>query len=83
MLARGRIFTVVSLTIFIATMPATADVTENAKAIKISGGEHHTLVLTKNKFVWGYGGFKAMADKRCWMRVVGCGQLSLQKQHWV
>jgi len=28
---------------------------ENAKAIDISGGEDHTLVLTRNKSVWACG----------------------------
>ena len=32
-----------------------ADWKEDARAIKVSGGEHHTLVLTKNKFAWGCG----------------------------
>jgi len=47
-----RILIVVSLIILIANLPSVADVVEDAKAIDISGGENHTLVLTANKWPW-------------------------------
>ena len=44
----------VSIIIFITNITF-ANWKENAKAIDISGGEDHTLVLTKNRWVWGCG----------------------------
>jgi alpha-tubulin suppressor-like RCC1 family protein len=45
----------VSVVVFIITTTASAAIPEGAKAIKVSGGEDHTLVLTDEKFVWGCG----------------------------
>jgi len=52
----GRKFITIILSIIIITgQPLIADWKEDAKAIDISGGEHHTLVLTKNKWPWACG----------------------------
>lgn len=48
------IIIVVPLIILIANLTF-AGWKENAKAIKVSGGEDHTLVLTVNKWPWGCG----------------------------
>ena len=45
----------VSLFFIFITSITFADWKEDAKVIKISGGEYHTLVLTKNKWAWGCG----------------------------
>ena len=45
----------VSIAIFITSITVASDWRENAKAIDISGGEDHTLVLTKNKASWACG----------------------------
>ena len=49
-----QILTTVLFIIFV-TSPTFADWKEGAKAIDISGGEDHTLVLTKNKWPWACG----------------------------
>ena len=53
-----RILVIVSLIILIINFSAFADWKDDAKAIKVSGGEDHTLVLTANKWPWacGYNG---------------------------
>jgi alpha-tubulin suppressor-like RCC1 family protein len=48
------ILIIVSL-IVLSINPSFADWRENAKAIDISGGEDHTLVLTANKWPWACG----------------------------
>jgi len=48
------IISIISLIIPITNLTF-ADWKENAKAIKVSGGEDHTLVLTQNKCPWGCG----------------------------
>jgi parallel beta-helix repeat protein len=48
------IISVITLIIFTTNL-ALADWKENAKAIKVSGGEDHTLVLTQNNAVWVCG----------------------------
>jgi len=53
-LRKKLIISIVSLIILIANLTL-ADWKENAKAIKVSGGEDHTLVLTQNKWPWGCG----------------------------
>ena len=45
----------VSVFIFMITASATAAIPEGAKAVKVSGGEAHTMVLTEAGFVWGCG----------------------------
>ena len=55
MSAKKRILIVVSLIVLAITIPSTADVADDAKAIWISGGEDHTLVLTANKVPWACG----------------------------
>jgi hypothetical protein len=45
---------IVSFTVLIANLTF-ADWKENAKVIKVSGGEDHVLVLTANKWPWGCG----------------------------
>ena len=48
------IFIAVSIVILV-TSPTFGDWKENAKAIDMSGGEDHTLVLTQNKWPWACG----------------------------
>jgi len=55
MSATQRIHVTVSLIIFITSLPATATIPDGARAINVSGGENHTLVLTALKTVWGCG----------------------------
>jgi len=50
----NQILIIVSL-IVLSISPSFADWRENAKAIDISGGEDHTLVLTANKWAWACG----------------------------
>jgi alpha-tubulin suppressor-like RCC1 family protein len=50
----NQILITVSLIIF-SISPSFGDWKENANAIDISGGENHTLVLTKNKTTWACG----------------------------
>ncbi|GAJ03852.1 unnamed protein product [marine sediment metagenome] len=50
----NQILITVSVIIF-SISPSFGDWKENAKAIDISGGENHTLVLTKNKTTWACG----------------------------
>jgi len=64
----------VSVIILITTTAAAA--IEGAVAVKVSGGESHTLVLTEKKFVWGCGrnydgqlGIGGGGDKRTLRRV--------------
>jgi alpha-tubulin suppressor-like RCC1 family protein len=46
---------IISLVILATNRTAAADWREDAKAIDISGGENHTLVLTQNKWPWACG----------------------------
>ena len=48
-------FVTISIVIFITNIAIASDWREDAKAIDISGGEDHTLILTKNKWAWGCG----------------------------
>lgn len=64
-----QILTTVLFIIFVST-PAFADWKEGAKAIDISGGEDHTLVLTKNKSVWACG---PNGKPGYWYGVLGTG----------
>jgi len=45
----------ISLISLINIAITSADVTDDAKAIKISGGEHYALILTNSKNVFGCG----------------------------
>jgi len=54
MSAKRLTLSIVSFSILTGNM-AFADWKENAKAIKVSGGEDHTLVLTENQVVWACG----------------------------
>ena len=45
----------VSVFIFMITASASAVIPEGAKAVQVSGGEAHTLLLTEAGFVWGCG----------------------------
>lgn len=49
-----NIVTTISYILFV-TNATFADWKEDAKAIDISGGEDHTLVLTRNQWAWGCG----------------------------
>ncbi len=51
MLWRKHILITISLIILVAN-PTLANWKEDAKAIDISGGEDHTLVLTQNRWPW-------------------------------
>ncbi len=64
-----QILTTVLFIIFVST-PAFAGWKEGAKAIDISGGEDHTLVLTKNKSVWACG---PNGKPGYWYGVLGTG----------
>jgi hypothetical protein len=46
-----QILVTVSIAIFITNI-AIADWREDAQAVDVSGGEDHTLILTKDKTVW-------------------------------
>jgi alpha-tubulin suppressor-like RCC1 family protein len=48
-------FIIAALIVLIGNVLAVGDWKEDAKAIDISGGEDHTLVLTKNKWPWACG----------------------------
>jgi len=52
---RRQCLVIILLIILTTNLPAVADVVEDAKAIDISGGENHTLVLTANKWPWACG----------------------------
>lgn len=43
------------LTILFSVSTVLADYRDDAKVIKVSGGEDHTLVLTQNNWAWGCG----------------------------
>jgi len=55
MTAEKHFICIISLIIFIVSLPALADLKDDAKIIKISGGEAHTLVLTQNNWAWACG----------------------------
>jgi len=55
MSAKKHLICIISLIIFIVSLPAFADLKDDAKVIRISGGESHTLVLTQNNWPWGCG----------------------------
>jgi len=46
---------VIALTIVVIAGSASATLYENSRAIAVSGGENHTLVLTADGYVWGCG----------------------------
>ncbi len=54
MSAKKLTLSIVSFAI-LSTNLTFGDWRENAKAIKVSGGQDHTLVLTANKRPWGCG----------------------------
>ena len=55
MLSKKHILVIVSLTILTNNLSVVADWKNDARAIDISGGENHTLVLTSNKATWACG----------------------------
>ena len=63
------------LFIFCINSPTFADWKENAEAIDISGGEVHTLVLTKDKTAWSCGpnGHYYYDPQYRWYGVLGTG----------
>ena len=67
-----QILVTVSIAIFIPNI-AIADWRDNAKAIDISGGEDHTLVLTKDKTVWACGANGGYASWQYYYGVLGTG----------
>lgn len=50
-----QILITISFIVLVANIAIASNWKENAKAIGISGGEDHTLVLTQNKWPWGCG----------------------------
>ena len=66
MLGKKHIFTIVLSLIVISILPARADYKDGSKAIKASGGEDHTLILTADKGAWACGpngGYDYNADQ--------------------
>jgi alpha-tubulin suppressor-like RCC1 family protein len=55
MSAKKRISAIASFIILISTARLVADWKDDAKAVKISGGADHSLVLTEDKHPWGCG----------------------------
>ncbi len=55
MRAIQRISTIALLSIAAITLPTKADSRDDSRAIKASGGEDHTLVLTADKGAWACG----------------------------
>lgn len=55
MSAHSNTFIIAALIVLIGNVLAVGDWKEDARAIDISGGEDHTLVLTKNGYVWACG----------------------------
>ena len=51
---KKTVLTVLGIILF-STISVASEWKENAKAIDISGGEDHTLVLTQNKWPWACG----------------------------
>jgi alpha-tubulin suppressor-like RCC1 family protein len=54
MFSRKKLIVSISLIILITNLTL-AGWKEDAEAVKISGGENHTLILTTNKWPWGCG----------------------------
>jgi len=67
-----QILVTVSIAVFITNI-AIADWREDAQAIDVSGGEDHTLVLTKDKTVWACGSNGGRAFWRDYFGVLGTG----------
>jgi len=55
MLSKKWNFVVGLFFVFLVTNLSIADWKDNAKAVKISGGADHSLVLTEDKHPWGCG----------------------------
>jgi hypothetical protein len=55
MLSKKRIFTVTSLIILITTFSTAIESIQVTRAVKVSGGEYHSLFLIEDKSVWGCG----------------------------
>jgi len=73
MFSRKKLIVTTSAILIITALPAFGDWKEDAQAIDISGGEDHTLVLTKDKSVWACGSNGGRAFWRYYFGVLGTG----------
>ena len=52
MVAHKQTAAIISALLVILVLPTRGDYSSDSRAIHISGGEEHTLVLTQNKWAW-------------------------------
>jgi alpha-tubulin suppressor-like RCC1 family protein len=81
MLSRTKVIIILLCTLSVRAISALPALIDDAEAIKISGGETHTMVLSANKWVWvcgdndysqlGIGSAYQYADQRMLVRVHG------------
>jgi len=76
MSARNRSTLISFLFVLTFSNLALGDWKENAQAIDVSGGEDHTLVLTKDKTVWACGANGGYAFEQYFYGVLGTGSNS-------
>lgn len=73
MFSRKKLIVTTSAIVIITALPAFGDWKEDARAIDISGGEDHTLILTKDKTVWACGPNGGYAFGQYYYGVLGTG----------
>ena len=73
MSSRKKLIVTTSAIVIITALPAFGDWKEDARAIDISGGEDHTLILTKDKGAWACGPNGGYAFGRYYYGVLGTG----------
>jgi len=76
MTGRQRTFIIVSLLVAIFALPTKADYRQDSRAIRISGGEKHTLVVTANKWAWTCGPNGGHEPAGTYYGVLGTGSIS-------